>query len=181
MEDAWVLCSLTTLPHWIFSPIHCQHPFLISRADLNLLKFYAVITPLFLDALIGIIFSFVLLTVVSLISSLHVRNFPRYTEAAESRACLSIPLYYLPQGIKKMGTGFYISHPRLLSLNQDSLSDNFWDVDLIHGDELGQLSKAVQKTDLSCELGTEKRGFQPSVFYTKKRAPGDPYKVQHNK
>lgn len=140
-----------------------------------------MITPLFLDALIGIIFSFVLFTVVSLISSLHVRNFPRYTEAAESRACLSIPLYYLPQGIKKMGTGFYISHPRLLSLNQDSLSDNFWDVDLIHGDELGQLSKAVQKTDLSCELGTEKRGFQPSVFYTKKRAPGDPYKVQHNK
>lgn len=35
------------------------------------------------------------------------------------------------------------------------LSDNFWDVDLIHGDELGQLSKAVQKTDLSCELGTD--------------------------
>lgn len=30
-------------------------------------------------------------------------------------------------------------------------------MDLIHGDELGQLSKAVQKTDLSCELGTEKR------------------------
>ena len=26
-----------------------------------------------------------------------------------------------------------------------------------------------------------KRDDQPSVFYTKKRALGDPYKVQHNK
>ena len=159
-----ILCSLTTLPHWIFSPIHCQHSFLISRAGLNLLIFFAVITPLFLDALLGVIFSFILFTVVSLISFLHLWHFPRYTEAAESRACLSVPLY-LPQGIKKMGTGFYISHPKLLSLNQDSLSDNFWDVDLIHGDELGQLSKAVQKTDLSCELGTEKRESTKCVLY----------------
>lgn len=38
------------------------------------------------------------------------------------------------------------------------LSDGVRDVDLIQGDELGQLCQAVQKTDLSCELGAEKRG-----------------------
>lgn len=64
-----------------------------------------------------------------------------------------------------MGVGSYTSHPKLLSLSQDSPSDSFWDVDLIQGDELGQLSKAVQKTDLPCELGTKKRGSTKCVLY----------------
>lgn len=80
-----------------------------------------------------------------------------------------------------METGFIHPAPTLYPKTQDSLSDSFRDVDLIQGDELAQLSQAVQKTDLACKLGTEKKRDKPSVFCTGKGAPGDPYKGKWNK